>query len=176
MDSRLTAHFSKLEKARCDLLDELSRHDPDSVQRKPMPEKWSPLEICAHLYEVEEGTLKYMQRKLMSGDLRETGFRSSLSSVALKIALKLPIRYSVPRVLSPSPKGMQLDSLRSSWDHCREEMLKCINQLSPHQCKGGIFRHPRAGIFNIFQVLEFLDDHFSRHRQQVLRLLKASYS
>ncbi len=60
----LLNRFDQMESERQTLLAELNGHSPEVLCKKPSSGAWSVTEVIMHLTMAEEGSLKYLQKKL----------------------------------------------------------------------------------------------------------------
>lgn len=60
--------------------------------------------------------------------------------------------------------------MKTEWDQVRNEFKKLIDTTESEILVKTIYRHPRAGLLNMKQTVEFLGIHISHHQKQVERI------
>lgn len=162
--------FRALERDRNDLLEVLRSRDELDLRAPGADGGWSALEVIDHLMRAEEGSLTYIGKKMIDpASIANAGIGSKLRSMALRIALRLPLRYRAP-ILVASPKSAEsLTDAISRWDQIRKAMGELIEEF-PEELQGrAVFRHPVAGRIDLLETMRFHRAHLARHRGQIER-------
>jgi uncharacterized damage-inducible protein DinB len=168
---QLLRRFAKAEVERRALLDTLE-HIPTSVlERQPGPGAWSVAQIIAHLALAEARSLDYLEHKLRSGDHAPADASAGLRVVALRAALRLPLRFKAPAVVATLPP-CSFSEARRAWDEVRSRMAAAYAALPPEVATHGLFKHPTAGRFDTVQGMAFMRDHVQHHRAQIFRTIR----
>lgn len=166
--------FQSLQKSKNDLLQMIGEYSEEQLN-EPMTEgKWSIAQVLYHVYLAEKLSLQYMKKKTLDlTQIHKSGFKESLKSVLLQVSLKLPIKYKAPKVLAESlPETIDWNDFLLSWGDSRDEVYKFIDWLPADAVNKNIFRHPRTGMMNISQTLDFYAAHFNHHVPQVTAQLE----
>ncbi|RAU83459.1 DinB family protein [Pontibacter arcticus] len=173
MNPRLEAKYLQLEKSRNRLLDKLEVYDEAILTAQPTEGKWSVMEIIAHLIQVDELTLSYIQHKVKKeNELKAASFSSELYTILLKLALKSGMKFKAPSSIATlASYGEDLQTLRQKWNEVRYQLEDMLTDLPAQVLDKAIFRHPRVGMLTINQTLTFLQDHFDHHMPQVNALI-----
>lgn len=171
MDSRLQRQFGQMEAVRESIFEMLKFYSPEQLAFKPAPEKWSIIQVLQHLLTSEQGTYRYLTRKNQAENLPEAGWGASARSLLLNLALRSPLRFKAPEVLTQPEGGQSFDVLMREWREVREALRGFAKALPPERLKASIFRHPFAGYFNLSQTFKFIDKHVRHHRRQIRRIL-----
>ncbi len=136
--------------------------------------KWSAIQVVSHLVIAESLTIEYVEKKIKSSDsipMSTVGavFRLKL----LKIALRSPIRWKAPSRTGEVPAGAEPKSKITEWGERRAEWETLLESFPEHLLPRAVFRHPRAGMLNSYQTLDFMVAHVEHHVRQVDRILRS---
>lgn len=170
----LEKQFTAFENLRKDLLKKLEGLSEEQQNYKSDPNTWSLNEVVEHLILSQSGTLKYMQKKLPHAESAPpTGFASKFASFSLRLALRSPIKFKLPQKANVNPGGEKdFSTLKEEWDEVADSFRNLLDQIDVKTANKLLFRHPRAGLINVKQTLQFLMDHFQHHQPQVDRIIK----
>lgn len=142
-------------------------------QRAVKPENgWNMLQVMEHIIWSENGTLEYMKRKTKApwSEIELTTDEEDKKSQQLNGALISDKQWRAPDVL-PSPAGAQsYENMVAYWDKLRNDYLEFLNDLDVNYHNRLIFKHPFAGRINLFQTIEFLNNHIVHHVHQIKRI------
>ena len=172
MENRIKNKFERLEDSRKALIRTIDSLDESVLNKSPRPGKWSVNQIIYHLQKSEHASYNYVTKKLQSDDPTRNGYKSKVASFILKIAFILPFKYKAPKVVRNVPGNLDFSKVNNTWEKNRLALWELISTLPEEIARRNIFNHPFAGRFNLLQMLTFFQDHFDRHRRQVLRILK----
>lgn len=171
MNPKLESKYLFLEKSRNKLIKDLLELDDTLLNTSPGEGKWSIGQIVAHLLQVEQITLSYIQRKLQKEEeLQQAGIKNTVKAVLLKVALNSGMKFKAPKVVAEVPDQVDLETVRAQWDDTRYKLEDLLTELPPAMLDKCLFRHPYAGMLSISQTLTFLHDHFNHHLQQINNL------
>ena len=62
--------------------------------------------------------------------------------------------------------------MRRTWEALRRQLERLLNEFPGRQLNQAIYPHPRSGLINIYQLMDFLLDHLLHHQQQIGRITK----
>ena len=168
MKEKCLTIFEKLEKKRLDIFSELDTLSDEQLHFKIHPEKWNILQVGFHLMTAEKLSVIYMKRKTHSEEeLQKAGFKSWLRLVTLKIAFHLPFKYTAPKQTDATGKDPDYENLKSDWEKVRTQLKSLIENLDETTLKSEILKHPRVGMINMKQTLEFMELHLEHHQKQI---------
>ncbi len=174
MTPKVEKLWQKLEQQRIDLFKELDSVTPSVLDQKSAPNVWSPNQNLEHLLLAESTSLSYLKKKLSSGgdNIPKAGFKSSLRRFLLRIAFALPsLKFKAPQYLGNLPESSDFTDLKTRFAAQRAELKNYLDTLPDNLLEGEIWKHARAGKMNIAQMLDFFEDHFNRHEQQLKRAI-----
>lgn len=174
MKNRIIALNKRYSERVNQLLDDLARYDAARLNRKPADGGWSAVQTAYHLLLAEEGSMKYLRKKLSSpGHFDRAGWPARWRGFLLWLSLSLPFKFKAPPTTVPEnlPESAGMDELRSRWNQIREEWTVFFEQLPDELFDKAVYRHPRAGRLGWVQTLQFFHTHFTRHRKQIFRAL-----
>lgn len=89
----------------------------------------------------------------------------------LVIFLKLPLKFKAPKQVSKVPEQISLEELQTYYDKNSAAFKKILNDLPVELEDKFIFKHPRSGLLNIDQTLNFVREHYLHHERQLNALL-----
>lgn len=171
MNPKLESKYLFLEKSRSKLLNSLKDIDESLLNTTPAEGKWSVGQIVAHLIQVEQLTIGYIQKKLAEeNELQNSSLKHMVSSVLLRLALNSGMKFKAPKVAATVPDTVTLNSLHAQWDETRYKLEDLLTELPPQMLDKCLFRHPYAGMLSIAQTLTFMQDHFNHHLAQINHL------
>ena len=177
MTHRLHLKFEQLDRATARLLADAEALGP-AATRQPAPGAWSAVQVVHHLFFIEGRMLKTIQSKLQDpADLLHPSLLTRLRALAVRVLLRLPgLRVKAPKgvaTLTDANELPPLDSLKTDWQALRRQWEQLLNEYPGPLLGRAIFPHPRAGMLNIYQLLDFLVDHLLHHQQQLNRIAAA---
>jgi uncharacterized damage-inducible protein DinB len=176
MNHRLHIRFEQLEQATNRLL-EMTQALGDKAQQPPGPGQWSAAQVVQHLVVAETGIGQYIGKKIQQEEgLNKTGLLTFVRSRVLRLALRLPfLRFKAPKYLAAlTPESVPpVAELRTEWERVRRQLEQTLNEFPGPLLNRDIFKHPRSGMLNIYQTLDFMVDHVLHHQRQLERISKA---
>jgi hypothetical protein len=169
MSARLSKKLDAYDRERCALLDELESLDSDRLERKPLPGKWSLLEIAEHLVLAEREILQNLPDPAELVDRKRSlksriGYSLVMAVLRFRIPVKVPSRGMVPRGETTIPE------LRRQWDESQSWLRSYVESLGPGELGRGVFRHPVSGPLTVPQTLRLGRAHLRTHLRQIRRL------
>lgn len=138
---------------------------------KPAPDKWCMLQVAQHILASENGTFRFFKKYPPV----KTGFTDQISgavrSIALNIALKLPLKFKAPKAPELNPEtALPWEETETAWVATRTELYNYFNSFEADKAAHIVFKHPLAGKFNVSQTLDFLLEHINHHLAQLKRI------
>lgn len=138
---------------------------------------WSALQTVHHLLLVEEGSLRYIKKK-MSHDpiLNRVGSGARFRSLLLWISLQSPFKFKAPKTVNEEhfPERSSLPELRARWQDVQQSWQDYLEQMPSNWLDKAIYRHPRAGLLGWIQVIDFFRHHTARHAKQIRRAIASA--
>jgi hypothetical protein len=129
-------------------------------------------QVAIHLAITESQILRYVQRKLLKGELQDSNLRSWLRYATVMVALRYRKKIKAPRQVAPPPEGVTLAEAIGKWEEVRREWKQFLTQLPADTIHKNIFKHPLTGFLNILQTLGFMNEHVQHHIHQIHRIGK----
>lgn len=164
--------YEKMENQKAEIFAELDSLNDEQRKFSTAPEKWNSLQVALHLMTSEKLSLIYMRRKANSNEILETsGFLSKLRMLVLKLAFSLPFKYTAPRITDSTGKEPEYEKLKSDWNTVRSELKSLIQDLDDEILRSEILKHPRVGMINMKQALDFMLTHIEHHQKQIKRII-----
>lgn len=163
--------FNRLEKQRMNLLSHYRSLSDEQLCFNPGSDSWNLLQVMRHLVTAEKQSLIYIQRKISHpGIAPKAGAGSRFRSLLLKLALLLPIKFKAPKIADVEEAYPDFNEMVLEWDEVRNEYQQIISNNNAEILSKALYRHPRAGMLNIKQAIEFMEDHVAHHNKQVERI------
>ena len=177
MTHRLHLKFEQLDRATLRLLALADALGPDAA-RQPAPGAWSAAQVVHHLLFIEGRMLKAIQSKLQDpGNLLNPSLFTRLRALLVRLALRLPgLRVKAPKgvaTLTDANELPPLEQMKTDWQALRRQWEQLLNEYPGPLLGRAIFPHPRSGMLNIYQLMDFLVDHLLHHQQQMGRIKAA---
>ncbi len=163
-----------LEAKREKLFVKLGEGSHSVLEKKPKKDKWSVLQILYHMMLAEEGSLKYVKKKLSyQPNLKSENILTKLRTKLLIWGLKSPFKFRAPAGFDEKsfPSMIRLEDLDSRWMQGRMDHLKFIREMDDYLLDMEIYKHPIAGRITVEGMLKFYHAHFDRHQQQIFKAM-----
>lgn len=173
MNIKLEIRLSRLENSRKELLEEIKVIDAKKLTRSPSKGKWSATQVIYHLNKAECQSLIYVGKKMKDVEnLKKTGINEWLKNLVLKVGFFLPIKYKAPvNVLGDVPENVNYSDITKQWDETRKQLKALVSSMPEELLSKNVFKQPVVGRINIYQMLDFMQVHFNRHRKQIERAI-----
>lgn len=158
--------------SRSRLLKALDGVSAEELQRRPGPEKWSPLEIVEHLALAEEWFLQIVTRLAEEG--QQQGLRYVAGAPRTTDAVPVMAEYvdvrgplAAPEPVHPRGEG-DLDSLLARLARSRQGLVALLPTLAQLDTDRLIFRHPTHQFpLNALQWIHLSGLHDRVHARQI---------
>lgn len=170
MGGKLENALQAFDESRCALLNDLESLSAETLVARPLPGKWSILEIVEHLVLAEREVLQNLPEPSGIIERKRTlkaHFTYPMVMMVLKygIPVKVPSRGMIPRGTS------SLAALRRQWDESQQWLRSYVGGLDRQGAERAIFQHPVAGPLNVAQAVHMGRLHVATHARQINRLL-----
>lgn len=172
---RLTQKLEAFDANRNALLDEMETVEPAKLLARPIPGKWSMLEIIEHLVLAERSVFQGLpepSRLPVRPPRLKDRFRYRLVMFVLRNGIR--VQVGTPAMLPQG--GRDLAELRRLWDENQTWLRGCIDSLGAEGISRKILEHPQAGPINLKQAVAMSQAHLDTHIRQIRvlqRLLEA---
>jgi hypothetical protein len=174
LNTRLESKIALLESTRNALLKELRAITPLKLNQSPAPGKWSAAQVIYHLNKAESQSIIYVSKKMNAGkSLEKSGLYEWIKMFLVKVVLWSPIKYKAPvNVLGDVPENVNFADVTAQWNETREKLKTLVLSMPEYILGKKVFKQPAAGMLNIYQMLDFMQAHFNRHRKQIKRTVQ----
>ncbi|MFM7858344.1 MAG: DinB family protein [Flammeovirgaceae bacterium] len=164
--------FDLIETERIQLMRQLSNYSVQQLHFFPK-DKWSILQIIAHLITAERLSIMYMKKKIQGIDnASDSGVWEEVKMALLIISQRLPLKFKAPQVVvQQTTQVTTLQQLEEEWNQVRQELNQLLEKIPPQHRKRKIYKHVVLGKLNAQQALRFFHEHFVHHQPQINRLL-----
>jgi hypothetical protein len=153
--------YDTLEEARLALIHKVRGLEPERLNHKPGPDRWSILEDFQHLVLAEQRT------SLKAGSVSESEERKP---GMFEMVLQVLDHDTVVDVPDPGmvPDGnATLESLITDWEKSRINLLKFLESCGPEDLERPVSRHPVTGAITVVECLRLIASHFHHHRRRI---------
>lgn len=175
MNKASLSTFGKLERQKKDVISLYDSLSPGQLRFNPEPGKWNLLQVLRHLVTAEKQSLAYIERKLERHEtVPKTGPDSAFRHLILRIALKLPVKYKAPKIAAVTEDYPDYETMKREWNVIRTRFQEIIENRDESVLSKALYRHPRAGLLNINQAMEFFFIHISHHQKQMKRIMAST--
>ena len=161
MLSELQNQYNNLEEARRTLTHKVRGLQPERLNHKPGPDRWSILEDFQHLVLAEQRT-SLKAGSILDSEERKSGmFEIVLQVLDHDTAVDVPDPGMVP------DGNATLENLIAAWDKSRTGLFKFLESCGPEDLERSVSRHPVTGPLTVMECLRLVDSHFHHHRRRI---------
>jgi DinB superfamily len=171
MIPELESKWNHLVASKDDFLKAIAEINLEKFHTNPA-DGWSASQVAEHILSAETGTLGYMKKKSSGGwdQLDDTADEHHSNSTAINNRLKSEERYKAPSVLPEPENKISLEEFSVAWNSLRAEMKEFLEQVEKQHEHKLVFRQPIAGMLNVHQAVEFMNNHLRHHLPQIDRI------
>ena len=143
----------------------------------PKGDGWSAYETLVHLFLTEMLALKYIKYKELKAakPAKKSNFHSSRNWLLTRYLRSSRKRIS-PDIVDPRKyKGKDIQDLNALFRRFREvrtELEEILHTKDEGWLAQGIFKHPIIGRIDALGMLKFFEEHFQRHKKQIIRAME----
>lgn len=172
MSAELVKKYNEIEVVKNRFLQKVYSITDEQLNKIPSSGGWSLGQTLYHCAFAESGTILVVKNNLAEKKVSENSdITSVLRNILLIIFLKLPIKFKAPKQVSKVPESITMDELKEYFDKNTFEFEKILKDLPADLEDKFIFNHPRSGLFNITQTLNFVREHYLHHERQLDAML-----
>lgn len=172
MPHMLSAAIEALDARRQAVLKELATWDEAALAARPLPGKWSALEIAEHLVLAERVILQDLPPADALVD-RPRGFKHRVLYWVVVTILRLRIPVKVPTRRMAPLGDRTLPAIEQLWDENFRWLRAHMEAMGPGDEARAPFRHPVAGPLTLGQALQMDHLHLEIHLRQLRQLKPA---
>jgi len=169
MPERLQQGLRALDERRRALLDEVEALSAERLTAKPLPGKWSILEIVEHLVIAERDVLQNLPEPSQLVD-RPRRLKAHVSYPLVMFVLKHGIPAKVPSPRMVPTGNASLAALRRQWDENHQWLRAYVDGLERDDFGKAVFEHPIAGPMTVEQTIRMGLVHLETHIREIRRL------
>jgi len=156
------------------LVQRLSKHSEEDLNRKPSETEWSIMQVMVHLQLAEFYTMESMKKKLSNGNVpKKNSLKGKLITGLYPVIFNMPVKITAPEAISGEalPIKSSFWDVTKQWKKQRADLRSFMTGLNEEQLKGEVFKHPIFGRSDAYGLLKFYLLHTKRHEKQINRLL-----
>lgn len=173
MNKKLAEQLRELDKSKAALLKYIEGINEQKLLQQPDEKTWSVVQVISHLARVEEGTCKYLSKKLsFNPQLKRAGLKEKLKAWLATAGLRLPVKYKTYEILEENTNTVSLAQAVETWNQNRQQLASYLETLTADQLNAAIHKNFAAGKISIYQQLEFMNEHIQRHFRQIKTILQ----
>ncbi|MCR9288172.1 MAG: DinB family protein [Bacteroidetes bacterium] len=175
MNSKIAKEIEILESDLDSLIKELQKYDDEILNRKP-ENSWSVLQVLHHLMLAEQGSLKYVKKKLSyNPELKKVNWQTKIRTLMLNFYVWSPLKFSAPKIISGDnlPTESNLNTIKEQYPMVRRDIKDFFETVPDSLLEKEIFKHALAGRLSLIGMIVFFKGHFKRHKNQIYRILKS---
>lgn len=172
---RLNKVLDELDKALFELFKFLDQFGNDELNRKPDENAWSVNQIINHLILSEETSLAFVKKKVghHRGPIKKANAASRLRALLLSTSMKQPFKLTAPENASTGiPEKSNFFLLKEKWWVSRKALREYLNEIDTDFYDADVFKHPVAGVMDLWGMLHFFETHIQRHEKQMKKTLR----
>lgn len=134
---------------------------------------WCVIEVFAHLNDTEAGTIQYMSKKMKAGDkLSNHTFSNKIRMKLSNLVTDSPLRWKAPKFLSAPDANYTLSEMKERWEATRNATKTYVQTFPDELLKKAVFRHPIAGMQDLYGAIDSMTYHQLHHMRQLKRIKK----
>lgn len=172
MSTQLAEKYNDIEAIKKKFLKKVKNLSNEQLNKIAADGGWSAGQTLFHCAFAESGTILVINKNLAENTVHtKSDISSVFRNIMLVIFLKLPLKFKAPKVASKVPESITLEELKKYFDKNSTDFKKILQDLPAELEDKFIFKHPRSGLFNISQVLNFVREHYMHHERQLDALL-----
>ncbi len=162
----LDAQFVRFDGTRHRLMDEMATLDAARLQARPIPGKWSILEIIEHVVVAERAVfLGLPEPSSLVPQARGLGNHVRYALVMLVLRFDVPVRMP-SRAMAPRGES-DLRAIGAQWDQNHAWLRAVVSHLGPRVGSAAVLAHPISGPLTVRQALRMGQVHTDRHIGQI---------
>jgi len=175
MHPQVASRFKALENQKEATLQILHHLTDEQWKQRPQPNKWSALEILAHIVTTEKLSIEYLQKKKNAiAQVGDSGILENLKMLLLKLSQRAPgLKYKARRYVQQNTNTYpDKESLLKDWAYWRAQLKNVLEDIPADMWKRKIYKHPFVGYLNVSQAVAFFGEHIIHHTPQLVRCAK----
>jgi hypothetical protein len=161
MLSELQDRYNTLEEARLALTHKVRGLEPERLNHRSGPDRWSILEDFQHLVLAEQRTSLKAELIAESEERKPGMFEMVIQVLDHDTVVDVPDPGMVP------DGNATLEGLIAAWDKSRIDLFKFLESCGPEDLERPVSRHPVTGPITLVECLRLLASHFHYHRRRI---------
>ncbi|MFN8238875.1 MAG: DinB family protein [Chitinophagales bacterium] len=172
MSDTLVEKYGEIESIKNRFLKRTANLSSEQLNKQSVDGGWSAGQVLYHTAYAESGTILVIRKNLEEQKVNiPSDISGVLRNILLVILLKLPLKFKAPKAVSKVPDAITFDELKDYFDRNSAAFKQILLDLPAELEDKYIFKHPRGGLFNIQQTLNFTREHYLHHERQLNALL-----
>jgi len=175
MDKKSIKKLEELDNELTTLFESLKDFSDNQLNRQTSDGKWSILQNIHHLILSEGLSQKYIEKKLgFNPELKNSGLGNGFRAMILGFYMKTGIKRKAPEMINTEnlPQDTKFWETVKLWKAQRQHLKTYLLGLEPQLYKKQLYKHPAAGKLSIYQMLNFFQQHFRRHKKAIEKISK----
>ncbi len=172
MSATLVKKYDEIDSVKKKFLQKVEKLSNEQLNKIPSDGGWSIGQTLYHCAFAESGTILVIANNLKEKkEFTNSDIGSVFRNILLVIFLKLPIKFKAPKQVSKVPESITMEEVKKYFDKNTSDFKKILEDLPVELEDKFIFSHPRSGMFNMAQSLNFVREHYMHHDRQINALL-----
>ncbi len=175
MEKRSAKKLKELDAELTSLFESLKDFSDSQLNRQSNEGKWSILQNIHHLIQSEDASQKYIVKKLSFNPvLKKSGIANGFRAFILGIYMKNGPKRKAPELINTDnlPNDTKFWETVKLWKDQRKNLKTFLETLEPELYNKQLYKHPAAGKLDIYQMLNFFQQHFRRHLRAIEKISK----
>ncbi|WP_235297580.1 DinB family protein [Portibacter marinus] len=174
---KLISKLDKMDEALEELFANLAKFNNEQLNKSPEEGVWSPIQLLNHMTLSEKLSLAYCRKKLsFDPKLKNKNLRSWFNARLITWSLASPFKFKAP---APVREGEfnangSLQESEKLWKAIRKDLRQFLNEVPEKYIEKEVYKHPNGLRLSLEGMLDFLNQHFKRHRKQMYQRLPAT--
>lgn len=149
------------DQARKELLAQVEKLSDETINQKPSENEWSIKQLLEHLYLMEGGITKTIQKQLASDEQNIT------TDKPIQLTVDRSTKVDAPDFAMPTDDYSTLDELKSKLSATHTALREVAESATEDQLAIKSYPHPVFGEMNLTQWIPFIGYHELRHIEQI---------
>jgi len=146
---------------RNELFEAVGELSNDQLNKKVNENQWSIMQVLDHLYLMEAGLVKIMNKTF------KTGTSEEISDKPIQLTLDRSRKFNAPNYFVPTNDFVTLEEMKQKLTSSRNALHTFVEETKDNNLEDKGFPHPAFGQMKLKQWIPFIGLHEKRHLEQI---------
>ncbi|MEH6939647.1 DinB family protein [Bacillus sp. JJ664] len=146
---------------RNELFEAVGELSNDQLNKKVNEDQWSIMQVLDHLFLMEAGLVKIMNKTFKTGPSEE------ISEKPIQLTLDRTRKFNAPNYFVPTNDFVTLEEMKQKLSSSRNALHTFVEETKDYNLEDKGFPHPAFGQMNLKQWIPFIGLHEKRHLEQI---------